>query len=249
MLKTLGIIQACFPSPRFRGLANRRLGGHSLLSWVVRRVTECQQLGGVIVLAAEEENDPFVTDLVPADVPVFVGKGADPLSRFAQALDEYPARSVVRMRGDNPYIDPVLVDRLVATAESQADSDYVSYCCRDGRPAIQSTVGVYAEWIRAGALRRAVRSSRTPADREEVTRYVYSHPEKFNVRLIPVPARIDRDDVRLTLDIEEDWDHTVAIFEALGPDELDWQRIAELLDHQPALRRRMADLNRVHRAG
>ncbi len=52
--------------------------------------------------------------------------------------------------------------------------------------------------------------------------------------------------MRLTVDMEEDWEHALAIFEALGPDELDWQRIASLLNHQPALRRRMAALNRAH---
>ena len=56
----------------------------------------------------------------------------------------------------------------------------------------------------------------------------------------------DREDVRLTIANDEDWDHALAIYEALGPERLDWQRIARLLDHQPALRSRMAVLNRVH---
>ena len=71
-------------------------------------------------------------------------------------------------------------------------------------------------------------------------------PEQFNIRLTPAPTEIDREDVRLTVAIEEDWDHVLAIYEALGPELLDWQRIASLLDHQPALRSRMAALNRVH---
>ncbi len=84
------------------------------------------------------------------------------------------------------------------------------------------------------ALRKADRLARSPLDREHVTRYLYSHPEKFSLRLMPAPAEIDREDVRLTVDIEEDWDHALAIYEALGPERLDWQRIASLLDHQPA---------------
>ena len=81
-----------------------------------------------------------------------------------------------------------------------------------------------------------------------MTPYFYSHPEKFNLRLIPAPPEIDREDVRLTVDLDEDWDHALAIYEALGPEWLDWQRIARLLDHQPALRSRMAVLNRVQSA-
>ncbi len=246
MLKTLGIVQACFTSPRLHGLANRRLGGQSLLGWVVRRVTDCQRLDGVIVVARDAAEHRFTDELVPMDVPVFVCDEPSALQRFCLAIQQYPAEAVVRVRGDNPFIDPELIDRLVTTAQSHPDCDYISYCSRDGRPAILSPVGVYAEWFRCEALRRAARSSQAPSDREHVTRHIYSHPEEFQIRLIPAPAEIDRDDVRLTVDIEEDWEHTLAIFEALGPEALNWQRIAKLLDHQPALRQRMAVLNRVH---
>jgi hypothetical protein len=44
--------------------------------------------------------------------------------------------------------------------------------------------------------------------------------------------------------MEEDWDHILTIYEALGPDKMDWRRISHLLDQQPALRSRMAALNR-----
>jgi len=246
MLKTLGIVQACFRSDRFRCMAGRKLGGRSMLEWVVRRVTDCMRLDGVIVLACDREEHEFVRELVPADVPVFVGPQSDVLSRFAKALEEYSAEAVVRVRGDNPFIEPGLIDRLVTTAEEHPNCDYVSYCSRDGQPAILSPVGVFAEWFRSAALRKAAKSARQKADREHVTRYLYSHPEKFNIRLIPAPAEIDRDDVRLTVGLDEDWDHTLAIYDALGPESLDWQRIADLLDHQPALRKRMAALNRVH---
>jgi spore coat polysaccharide biosynthesis protein SpsF (cytidylyltransferase family) len=50
--------------------------------------------------------------------------------------------------------------------------------------------------------------------------------------------------VRLTIGGEEDWEHAQAIYDALGPDEMSWQRIAGLLDQQPELRQRMAVLNR-----
>ena len=249
MLETLAVVQACFSSPRLRANASRRLGGKSVLEWVVRRVTDCQQLDGVVVLTGQAPEDRFVADLVPMDVPVFAGPDGDALSRFAAALEEYPAAAVVRVCADYPFIDSMLIDRLVTTARAHPECDYVSYCSRDGRPAVLSPVGVYAEWFLSSALRRAARKARAAADRADVTRYIYSHPEQFNLRLIPAPPQIDRDDVRLTVDIEEDWEHAITIFEALGPDELDWQRIARLLDHQPAMRERMATLNRTHAKG
>ncbi len=249
MLKTLGIVQACFTSQHFRSIACRRIGAQSLLEWVVRRVTDCTRLDGVIVIACKRQEHRCIRELIPSDVPVFVGDQPDALHRFAKALEEYPAESVVRVRGDNPFIDTELIDRLVTSTQSQPNCDYASYCLQDGRPAILSPVGIYAEWFRASALRRAVRATKTPTDREHVTRYIYSHPEKFNVRLIPAPPQLDRDDVRLTIDMEEDWDNTLVIYDALGPESMDWQRIAGLLDQQPALRQRMAALNRTRVKG
>ena len=244
MLRTLGVVQACFTSQEYRRIASRRLGGKSVLEWVVRRVTDSMRLDGVIVVACDAVEHRFISDLVPLDVPVFAGTHADPLKRFSRALEEYPAEAVVCVRGDNPLIDPGLIDQLVATADAHPQCDYVSYCLRDGRPAILSPVGIYAEWFRTSALHKAARVAKRPADREGVTRYIYSHPEKFTIRLIPAPPAIDRDDVRLSVSNQEDWEHVQAIYEALGPEAIDWQGIAHLLDHQPALRQRMAVLNR-----
>ncbi|MBN1394077.1 MAG: NTP transferase domain-containing protein [Pirellulales bacterium] len=246
MLNNLGIVQACFHLPRFRNNAARRLGGRSILEWVIRRVTDSMRLDGVIVEACANVDYYAFQHLVPRDVPVCLCEGDDPLARFCKAMEQYPAEGAVRIQGDDLFIDPEMIDRLVATAEAHPGCDYVGFCSRDGRPAILSPVGVYAEWFRAAALHKANRQARDRHDREHVTRYIYSHPEEFNLRLIPAPAEIDRDDVRLTVDIEEDWDNALVLFEALGSEHLDWQRIARLLDHQPALRSRMAALNRVH---
>ncbi len=245
MLRTLGIVEACYDSPQARWQASRKLGGKAVLEWVVRRATDCQQLDGVIVVTNNAAENQFITRLVPLDVPVYTGKHEDPLSCVAAALEDYPCESVARLSSLWPFLDSTLVDQLVATAVADPECDYASYSLRDGRPAILSPVGVYVEWVRAQTLREAAARAKGRIDRHDVTRYVYLHPQKFRVRLIPAPERIDREDVRLTVDIEEDWEHTLTIFEALGPD-LDWRRIADLLDHQPALRKRMADLNRVH---
>ena len=164
MLKNLGIVQACFHSPRFRCNAVRKLGGRSLLEWVIRRVTDSMRLDGVIVVACETE------DVLRRQPP-----GAQRRARLLRRRRRcaWPAsprrwnsirpKGVVRIRGDNLFIDPGLIDRLVTTAEAHPNCDYVSYCSRDGRPAILSPVSVYAEWFRASALRKANRLARDPA--------------------------------------------------------------------------------------
>ncbi|MEZ6069149.1 MAG: NTP transferase domain-containing protein [Pirellulales bacterium] len=245
-MKTIGIVQARLGSTRLRGKLARKLGGRSLLEWVVRRVTDCERLDRVVVAAGDEADGTLLRELVPHDVDVVTGSEHDVLGRFVDVLDRYPADAVVRVCADNPFIDPALIDRMIVSAADSPGCDYISYATSAGRPVILSAVGVYAEWCRADALRRADAESTDARDREHVTRYLYSHPDVFHLRLLPTPSELDRDDVRLTVDFEEDWHHAHEIVEALGDEALDWQQIASLLDAQPEMRQRMAVLNRQY---
>lgn len=250
MLKTLGIVEVrpresgAFRTQTLGDVAARKLGAQSLLEWIVRRATESQRLTGVVVLTPGGPETPRISAIVPSDIPVVIRSDADQLSRFAGVLESYSVDAVVRIRDDSPFLDPVLIDRLISTADAHPNCDYISYCSRAAQPSILSSVGVFAEWFRVGAIRRADRRATAPADRADVTRYVVSHPEEFNLRLIPAPVELDRNDVRLQVNFDEDWENAQTIFDALGPEGLEWQRIAGFLDQQPRLREQMAALNR-----
>jgi spore coat polysaccharide biosynthesis protein SpsF (cytidylyltransferase family) len=244
MLKTLGVVQARWSEPGSCAHVGRRLGGHSLLERVVRRVTDCQQIDGVVVVVDTSSDPQAIEELVPADVPVLQSKSPHNLGRFVEAAETYDAEAIVRVRGECACVDPVFIDRLVTTAVEHTECDYISYCSRDGRPSAVSPLGVFSEWCSAAALSRALREAKSKIDRAEVTRYIYSHPDLFNLRLIPVPAELDRDDLRLACERDEDWEHLHTLYDALGPDGLDWRRIAGLLEQHPLLREQMASLNR-----
>lgn len=245
MLHTLGVVQACCGSPRLASSLCRKLGGRALLEWIARRVTESTRLSGVIVLARNTPDHQQLVKLVPRDIPVLIRPEPTALERLLRALEDCPAERVVRIRGDNPFVDPVLIDRLVNAAESGEQCEYAGYCSRDGKPAIRSPVGMFAEWFRTAAVRKLARLPLEQSQRDDITLAFVSHAEKFKLRLIPAPPELDREDVRLRLDSEEDYDNAEAIFEALGPERLDWRGITNLLHHQPHLRLRMAHLNRV----
>jgi len=245
MLQTLGIVEVPPRAVVGRLKSGRGPGGRSLLEWTVRRVTDSMRLNAVIVLAPRSSETEVLRRIVPPDVPVHLSSARDELGRLVDALSEFPAEGFVRVSCDHPLVDPVLVDRLVIEATAHPKTDYLGYCLRDGRPAVLSSLGVFGEWIRTKALIRADRDLSAGGQRQAVTRYFHAHPEKFHLRLLPVPAELQRDDLRLAIDSLEDWEHVQAIFDALGSEHVDWQRITGLLDHQPELRRRMAELNRA----
>ena len=245
MLKTLGVVEVRAERVGRRLTACRKLGGKSLLEWVVGRMTEGQRLDQVVVLSPQITAASELAELAPPNVPFILSHCGDTLGRYVDLLEQYPTEAVVRVVAEHPFVDPVLIDRLVNIADQHSDADYVGYCSRTGRPVIRSTLGGIGEWISAAALRRANRTASDRSHRECVTSFICSHPENFQLRLAPIPRELDREDLRLTIGGEEDWERTQTIFEALGPEHLDYERVAKLLHHQPALRKRMAALNRT----
>ncbi|MGQ9605968.1 MAG: cytidylyltransferase domain-containing protein [Thermogutta sp.] len=247
MLENLGIVDACFSLPKERTRASRKLNGKSVLEWVARRATDSQQLDGVIVVTTADPDNEFVKHLTPLDVPVFVAQATDPMGALAAALEAYPAAHFVRIETACPLFDPVLLDRLVKERRRVAESvDYLGYRSHNGTPAMSTPVGVFGEWVNAKALLEVARRVQAAKHRTHPTRYIYEHPERFRVHWIPLPEEIDRDDLRLTLNNEDDWEYHQLIFETLGPD-CDLRTITHLLDRCPALRYQMAELNRASR--
>ena len=246
MAHTLGVVEV----PNFsyssmaHSLSTRKFGNKPLFEWVARRVTEAICVDQVLVVADPSLRD-VIAPLLPPDVATFFGEQRDPLARLAAAVRKADATSVVRVRADRPFVDPTLIDRLICDANGHPRCDYIGYISRDGGQLLQSQLGVFAEWCRADAIFQADRRATDSLDRQQSTRYVSSHPEAFQLRFLPAPAEIDRDDIRLAIDHEEDWEHAHVIFDALGPERLDWRRIAELLAHHPEMRQKMASLNQA----
>lgn len=230
MRTTVGIVQVRPGNLLSNGVAVRKLGSHSLLELAVRRMTDCQQLSAVMVVAGEGALCAPLAELSPPDVAVHASGRRTFLGRVVSAIDESQAAAAVLVHGDNPFLDPVLIDRLVTTAENHPECDYISYCSSNGRPVLQSPLGVVAEWCRGDSLRLAHQLATAHLDRESATRYIYSHPEKFRLRFIPAPAEMEGAGMRLYIDSDEAWERAQTMYDALGTEGLDWRRIAGMLD-------------------
>ncbi len=237
MLRTLGIVHACFDGQAPKPMGSRKLGGRPILEWIVRRVTDCQQLGGTVVLTDDSPANSFVSDLVPLDVPVFVAKHAqDALSRLLLVLDECPAEHVVCVSCRYPFLDPMWIDRLVAEAESSEGVDFACYALPPGpRPLEEPEIGLEICWIRSAALRRLDRKIKSVDARNGLGTLFRSAKSGCRSLEVRPPAEISDGRLQLVFGDEEAWEETLTVFESLGTDGLDWHRIADLLDHQPSM--------------
>ena len=240
MLRTLGIVHACFDGEGPNPIGSRKLGGRPVLEWIVRRVTDCQRLEGTVVLTDDSPGNAFVSGLVPLDVPVFVARRSDDaLSRLITILDECPAEHLVCISCRYPFLDPVWIDRLVTAAESAEGTDFASFASTLD-PRAELSIGLDVRWMSASAVRRLDRKFKSASQRNDLDSLFRSAQAKCKVLQVRPPIEIADDRLRLVLENDEAWEEALTILESLGTEGLDWQRIADLLDHQPSMHFRVA---------
>ena len=225
-----------------RQLAAARFGGTTLIEWVLRRVTDSLRLDGVIAVL-DRQAAKSTAHLIPPDVPVFDTDHRNSIDRLVAAAERFPTRAIVRVELRMPFIDPVLIDRLVSAADNHPECDFISFRTTEGSPSSISQLGLVADWCRVAGLRR-VQQTCSLDDGMSLADFVVEHEGVLQTRYLQVPDGLDRSDIRLSVTDQADLANAEAIFDALGPEQLDWQRIATLLGNQPAMREQMASLNR-----
>lgn len=111
-MKTYGIIPSRFGSSRFPGKPLAMLAGKPLVAWVVEAVKRAKSLDEVLVATDDERIVKAVEAyggravMTPSDLP----SGTD---RIACAAGEFADDDIlVNIQGDEPLIDPRLIDEL-----------------------------------------------------------------------------------------------------------------------------------------
>ena len=116
-MKTYGIIPSRFGSSRFPGKPLAMLAGKPLVAWVVEAVKKAKSLDEVFVATDDErivkavEEHGGVAVMTPSELP----SGTDRIACAARNRfggDFGDDDILVNIQGDEPLIDPALVDRL-----------------------------------------------------------------------------------------------------------------------------------------
>ena len=119
----LGVLPARWGSTRFPGKPLHQIAGKPLIQHVWERCKECTRLDEIIVATDDER----IRDVVTA----FGGKvvmtspnhptGTDRIAEAAQAVPQ--ATHIINIQGDEPLIDPALIDELAATMAAHPSLD------------------------------------------------------------------------------------------------------------------------------
>lgn len=208
MMKKQGVIvQARLESTRLPGkIVKPFFEDLSILDIVLIRLKSVSRNTPIILATGDiEKNLPLKTFADRHQVHFFAGNENDVLHRFISCAEQFNIEKVVRVCCDNPFLDKGLFLQMM---NHPGDYEYLSYRV-GGKPAILSHYGFFTEMTTLKALKKAfAKPDITNFDKEHVTRYLYMHPETFDIEFIDVPAAIEKaEDVRLTVDTEVDFNN------------------------------------------
>lgn len=205
----LAVLQARMSSSRLPGKVMRPLLCQPMIARQVERLRRATSLSRLVVATSARADDDVIADWCEtAGVDCFRGDLEDVLGRFLGALEAqgWPEH-FVRLTADCPLADPELIDRTVA-AHLSTGADYTHAQKNRTFPK-----GLDVEVCRTSVL-RGLAPEATGEDREHVTRFIYTHPERYSIHGLErdPPLRF-----RWTVDTPEDFAFVSAVYADLYP--------------------------------
>lgn len=226
-MKVVAVVQARMGSTRLPGKVLKDVDGIPLIQLLLTRLSAARRVDEIVVATTENPQDLPLRELVEGlGFATTAGSERDVLDRYIGAARATGADIVVRITGDCPLVDPVLVDEVIDTFLAR-EVDYASNSYPPTYPD-----GLDVEVMTIAALEEAGVEATEAFDREHVTPYVRRNARTSTV----VGSGGDYSDLRWTVDDPEDLVVVRAVVEHFSPRrDFGWREVLALQSEQPQL--------------
>jgi len=197
-------------SGRLPGKVLRKCLGRPLLALLIERARRSQVIDEVVVATTADNSCDVLEEAArAAGATVFRGSEENVSERVTGAMIGAQAEIVVQLTGDNPVMDPGIIDGMVETCVD-GGFDFVTNARVPSYPE-----GFEVQVMPIETLRASHSLSEDEARREHVCLAVHENPDRFRIHDALAPEELRRPDLRLTLDTEVDLAVIRSVFEAL----------------------------------
>jgi spore coat polysaccharide biosynthesis protein SpsF (cytidylyltransferase family) len=192
------IVQARMGSSRLPGKTLLKIDDKkTVLEFGINQLTSSNLLDKIIVATTNLKSDDVIENFVKnMNVDVFRGKSNDVLDRYFQCAKHFSIDTIVRITGDNPLVDPTIIDNLIQKFTLNS-YDYLSNAHVRTFP-----YGTEVEIFSFESLEQAWKNAILPSEREHVTPYFYNNSNLFNIH--NEKQSNDISNLRWTVDREDD---------------------------------------------
>lgn len=225
-MKIVALIQARMGSTRLPNKVMKPIGGIPMIELLLVRLACAKEIDQIIVATSvDERNHPLIVHVRKLGYTCEQGSENDVLDRYVQAAKKHQADVVVRITGDCPLVDPVLVDDAIRRFKAAG----VDYLCNTNPPTYPD--GLDIEVCSLKALEQASQEAHKPFDREHVTPYLR---ESGQFSTAAIQHSEDLSDLRWTVDEPADYSVVSKVFAHFSPDiHFGWQQVLQLQRSQP----------------
>jgi len=169
-INVLAIVQARMGSTRLPGKVLKEVNGKPLISILFHRLSLCKKIDKIVLATSDsKENDELSNIVSKLGFAVFHGNEDDVLNRYYEAAKLSKPKTVVRITGDCPIIEPKLVDNIIEFYQTNE----VDYASNINPPTFPD--GLDTEVFSFIALEKANQQATLPYDREHVTPFLRSN--------------------------------------------------------------------------
>ncbi len=205
-MKVVAIIQARMTSSRLPGKVLMPLANKPVLAHIVERLSYCKMIEKIVVATTNEVSDDLVADYCDNNnIDCYRGSLEDVLDRYYQTAKIHHADPIVRITGDCPVIDPVVVDAVIT---GYLSGEYDCYGLGGEFPdGLDCTVFSFS------AIERAWEKAKLKSEREHVGPYIENNPNLFRNGMLELFKGLDNQ--RWTLDEPNDYKLLSKIFNEL----------------------------------
>ena len=227
-MKTAILITARLKSTRLKKKVLKEIEGRPMLSHMVERLRLAKHSEQIILCTSTVEQDNDLETFANSEgIDCFRGHPDDVLSRMNFAAKKFGVDTVVSCTADNPFVDPVYIDKLVDFHLAN-DNDFSR---SEGLP-----FGVFAYALKQTAIEEACKI-KDEIDTEVWGGY-FTQAGIFKCGVLQVLDPVVRwPNLRLTVDTQEDFDLITEIFSHLyhGNNKFTLEEIVGLCVDNPEL--------------
>lgn len=168
----------------------------------------------IVLATSEEANDQKLVDTAKkCGIQYFCGSEKDVLKRFIDCAEKFKVDKVIRICADNPFLLPKYILPIMDEIGG-GELEYCSYQWWDKTPVMMSHIGLFAEGITLKFLKKVNSYTDDPFYHEHVTNFIYTHKSQFKYKFLELPEVLKgKEDIRLTVDSEEDFVLAKEIYE------------------------------------
>jgi len=206
IVKVVAIIQARMSSSRLPGKVLMPLANKPVLAHIVERLSYCKMIDKIVVATTNEVSDDLVADYCDNNnIDCYRGSLEDVLDRYYQTAKIHHANPIVRITGDCPVIDPVVVDAVIT---GYLSGEYDCYGLGGEFPdGLDCTVFSFS------AIEKAWKEAKLQSEREHVGPYIENNPHLFRNGALELFQGLSQQ--RWTLDELNDYELLSKIFNEL----------------------------------